>query len=131
MNTSLVENEVEDVWKEVIQWAALSGKIGTIVARDCPTTPLDQVIAGPHQLHFLHALLLVRREQYGGGRRKFYVEDLEHIKNIIGAGDAATLSMWPPYRLDARTPGTIWMRWACRMFTLTSLWVTAAYAWQS
>ncbi|CAE7641083.1 unnamed protein product, partial [Symbiodinium necroappetens] len=31
-----------DVWKEVIQWAALSGKIGTIVARDCPTTPLDQ-----------------------------------------------------------------------------------------
>ncbi|CAE7794535.1 GIP, partial [Symbiodinium necroappetens] len=75
MSILLIENEFEDVWR-VVQWAALTGRISTMVARDGTGTPLDKVIAGPHRskFHFLHALASASRELFGGGVVTLYVE---------------------------------------------------------
>ena len=90
MNTMLVNNEFSEVWK-VIQWAAFNGVIGTVVVKDCPPTPLDQLIAGPHRskVLFIHALASVGRQAKAGGAVRLYVEDLERIQRAHAQGDGA------------------------------------------
>ncbi|CAE7942135.1 slc47a1, partial [Symbiodinium necroappetens] len=100
MNTLLVESQFDEVWK-VVQWAVLSGRVGTIVSRDCGGTPLDKVIGAPHRskVHFLHALASASREYRGGGMVKLYVEDLDRV-NKIGDVDAV-IDPRGPLGLDA------------------------------
>ena len=99
MNTMLVNNEFSEVWK-VIQWAAFNGVIGTVVVKDCPPTPLDQLIAGPHRskVLFIHALASVGRQAKAGGAVRLYVEDLERIQRAHAQGDGAErTATWPAW----------------------------------
>ena len=98
MNTLLVESQFDDVWK-VVQWAVLSGRVGTIVSRDCGGTPLDKVIGAPHRskVHFLHALASASREYHGGGTVKLYVEDLDRVNKIGDVNAVIDPRFWPPW----------------------------------
>ena len=100
MSILLIENEFEDVWR-VVQWAALTGRISTMVARDGTGTPLDKVVAGPHRskFHFLHALASASRELLGGGVVTLYVEDCPRVKKFEEDHGDGMSSMWPPWTL--------------------------------
>ncbi|CAE7314587.1 GIP [Symbiodinium sp. CCMP2456] len=76
VNTLLAENDFEDVWR-VVWWAAVQGRISTVVARDATPKPLDQLSAGPHRtrVHWLHALSSAGRASRGGDAVRLYVED--------------------------------------------------------
>ena len=63
MSTLLSESDFEDVWK-VIQWAALEGRICTVVAKDAPAKHLDHHRS---KVHLLHALSSATREGNGEG----------------------------------------------------------------
>ena len=133
MNTMLVNNEFSEVWK-VIQWAAFNGVIGTVVVKDCPPTPLDQLIAGPHRskVLFIHALASVGRQAKAGGAVRLYVEDLERIQRAHAQGDGAErTATWPAWDPVQGHRGVYEMRWVWWMFRLPSSAGNAMYDWPS
>ena len=75
VNNMLVDNEFDDIWK-IVWWAAVQGRISTVVARDAAPKPLDQLAAAPHRsrLHWLHALASAGRTVRGGDSVRLYVE---------------------------------------------------------
>ncbi|CAE7496106.1 unnamed protein product [Symbiodinium sp. CCMP2592] len=92
LNTLLLENEFDDVWK-VVLWGAMEGKISTVVAKDCCRSPLDQVVAAPHRskVHYLHALASAGRTARGQDAVRLLVEDLEaqEYMNEMGIVDVS------------------------------------------
>ncbi|CAE7641367.1 unnamed protein product [Symbiodinium necroappetens] len=100
VNRLLFENEFPEVWR-VLQWAALQGRLGTIVSRDAPAKPLEQVAAGPHRcmVHFVHALSSAARELQGGGVTHLYVEDLAGNYDMNHYQTKYGDNLWPPWTL--------------------------------
>ena len=100
MNTMLIENEFVDLWK-VVQWAAINGRIGVVVANDGLAKPFDQVVARPHRskVHFLHALATAAREVHGGEVVRLYIEDLERVRKVKLEAEDDVMSTWPPWTL--------------------------------
>ncbi|CAE7382490.1 unnamed protein product [Symbiodinium sp. CCMP2592] len=98
MSTLLAESDFDDVWK-VIQWAALDGRISTVVAKDAATKHPEQVVAGPHRskVHFLHALASVARECHGDGPVRFYVEDLRRAASTPASQEEPASTTWLPW----------------------------------
>ena len=100
VNRLLFENEFPEVWR-VLQWAAFQGRLGTIVSRDAPAKPLEQVAAGPHRcmVHFVHALSTAARELQGGGGTHLYVEDLAGNYDMNHYQTKYGDNLWPPWTL--------------------------------
>ncbi|CAE7267533.1 unnamed protein product [Symbiodinium sp. CCMP2592] len=102
VNTLLVDNEFQDVWR-VLLWGATSGKITTVVARDCQGTSLDQVVAAPHRdkVHLLHALSTAGRTVRGQGQVRLLVEDWDRVQRTDQNPDD---DIWPAWSrcVDAR-----------------------------
>ncbi|CAE7345741.1 unnamed protein product, partial [Symbiodinium sp. CCMP2456] len=75
----------------------MQGKVGTIVAKDCADSPMDQVVAAPHRskIHFIHAMATAARELSGGGAVRLYIEDLGRRAKSSSAFD----DVWPPWSL--------------------------------
>ncbi|OLP85186.1 Copia protein [Symbiodinium microadriaticum] len=75
VNTLLVENEFDEVWK-LLWWMAVQGRVSHIVARDVTTGPLDQLSGAPHRskVHWLHALSSAGRAVRGGDGVQLHVE---------------------------------------------------------
>ncbi|CAE7852855.1 unnamed protein product [Symbiodinium microadriaticum] len=100
VNRLLFENEFPEVWR-VLQWAAFQERPGTIVSRDAPAKPLEQVAAGPHRcmVHFVHALSTAARELQGGGGTHLYVEDLAGNYDMNHYQTKYGDNLWPPWTL--------------------------------
>ena len=97
LNNLLAISDFDDVWK-VVQWAALHGRVGSVVTRDAPGKPMDQFTAAPHRskVHYLHALSAAAREVIGGGAVHLFVEDLHKVEkwnDVAGPAD----NLWPPW----------------------------------
>ncbi|CAE7696989.1 unnamed protein product, partial [Symbiodinium sp. CCMP2456] len=84
MNTLLVENEFVDVWK-VVWWAAVQGRVSTVVARDTTLRPMDQLSVAPHRgkVHWLHALSSAGRAIRGGEPVRLYVENPNALSTMM------------------------------------------------
>ncbi|CAE7455790.1 GIP [Symbiodinium sp. CCMP2592] len=97
LNTLLMENEFEDVWK-VVLWGAMEGKISTVVAKDSLGTPMNHVVAAPHRskVHYLHALATAGRTAHGQGAVRLLVEDLDRVQRDQRDG---VESMWPAWSM--------------------------------
>ena len=100
LNTLLMHNNFEDVWR-ILQWAALHGRVGSVVTRDCPIKPIEQVTSAPHRskVHYLHALSSAAREVLGGGPVDLFVEDLDRVEKWTPEHSEFTSSLWPPWTL--------------------------------
>ncbi|CAE7633410.1 RE1 [Symbiodinium sp. CCMP2592] len=98
LNTLLMENEFEDVWK-VVLWGAMDGKISTVVAKDSLGSPMDHVVAAPHRskVHYLHALATAGRTAHGQGAVRLLVEDLHRVQR--DQRDGVEESMWPAWSM--------------------------------
>ncbi|CAE7720332.1 TY1B-A [Symbiodinium necroappetens] len=97
LNNLLATSDFGDVWK-VVQWAALHGRVGSVVTRDAPGKPMDQLTAAPHRskVHYLHALSAAAREVIGGGAVNLFVEDLDKVEKWNDDAGPAD-SLWPPW----------------------------------
>ncbi|CAE7538500.1 GIP [Symbiodinium sp. CCMP2592] len=97
LNTLLMENEFEEVWK-VVLWGAAEGKISTVVAKDSLGTPMNHVVAAPHRskVHYLHALATAGRTAHGQGAVRLLVEDLDRVQRDQRDG---VESMWPAWSM--------------------------------
>ncbi|CAE7342763.1 TY4B-J [Symbiodinium sp. KB8] len=96
----LINNDFKSIWP-VLQWAAINGRIEAVVAKDCASTPVEQLGAAPHRskLHYLHALSMAARECVGGDLVKLYIEDLVKVNRWKQLSREAAVASWPPWTL--------------------------------
>ncbi|CAE7698046.1 GIP [Symbiodinium necroappetens] len=92
VNTLLVENEFDDVWR-LLWWMAVQGRISNIIARDVANGPLDQLSGAPHRskVHWLHALSSAGRAVRGGDGVQLHVEG----SGVLVAPNEPTASCMP------------------------------------
>ncbi|CAE7777053.1 GIP [Symbiodinium sp. CCMP2592] len=94
MNTLLVANEFVDLWK-VVAWAATTGRISSVVARDRGHGRWDEASAALHRskVHLMHAIASAGRSWQGGGATRLLIEDLVYKEVEIRDG----ASLWPAW----------------------------------
>ncbi|CAE7296304.1 kptA [Symbiodinium sp. CCMP2592] len=88
VNALLVDNEFQDV-RQVLSWGAASGRITTVIARDCQGSHLDQSVGGSHRgkVHFLHALFTAGQTVRGQGAVRLLIEDWDRVCRGSDEGD--------------------------------------------